>query len=217
MIQRRSLAWKWMAVTITLVSLVATTGATSVSQSDDWHVTAEVAESCSCDVSCPCNFGSDPTHDYCHGSRLYEITEGHYRGADVAGLEFMVTFSMNEWAKLYVSHQASDAQMEALERLVPHILGEFESWGILSTQKVPLVVERSKGKLKFSVLESAVDMNVMTGFNGEPVKILNLPWAVLQDYTQYKSVETRHRGGDQEFSYSGTNGFTSKLDTGSKK
>ena len=60
-------------------------------------------------------------------------------------------------------------------------------------------------------------MNVMTGFNGKPVNIHNLPWAVLQDYTQYKSVETRHRGGDHEFSYSGTSGLTSKLDTGSKK
>ena len=93
-------------------------------------MTADVAESCSCDISCPCNFGSSPTHDYCHGNRLYEVTKGHYGETDVAGLKFLVTFSMNEWAKLYVSDEASTEQMEALKGLTPHILGGFENWGI---------------------------------------------------------------------------------------
>lgn len=199
---------------VALGCLVGATTASSVAPPEEWHVTADVAESCSCAVSCPCNFGSAPTHDTCHGNRLYQITQGHEGATDVSGLAFLVTFSMNEWAKLYVSDQASEAQMEALERLVPRILGGFARWGILTTQKVPLVVERSPGNVKFSVPESAVDMDVMIGFNGKPVKIDNLPSATFQDYTQYKSVVTRHRSRDQEFEYSGTTGFTSRLDVG---
>lgn len=210
----RGRVWNRTAASISIACLLAATAASSIAPPEDWHVTAEVAESCSCDVSCPCNFGSAPTHDYCHGNRLYQITKGHYVDTDVSGLEFMVTFSMGEWAKLYVSEGASDAQIAALEKLTPHILGGFERWGIVSTQKVPLVVERSEGKVKFSVPESSVDMNVMTGYGGKPVTIANLPSATFQHYTQYKSVETRHRGGDEEFSYSGTTGFTSKLDVG---
>ena len=26
----------------------------------NWHITATVAESCSCTISCPCNFGGQP-------------------------------------------------------------------------------------------------------------------------------------------------------------
>jgi len=79
-------------------------------------------------------------------------------------------------------------------------------------------VERSAIKLKFSVPESAVDMDDMTGFNDKPVKIENLPSSTMQSYTQYKSVETSHRGDDKEFRYSGTTGFTSKLGvSGTKK
>jgi hypothetical protein len=197
-----------------LAALLAATAASSVAPPEDWHVTADVAESCSCAVSCPCNFGSAPTHDYCHGNRLYQVTAGHYEGTDIAGLAFIVTFSMNEWAKLYVSDEASDAQVAALEKLVPLVLGGFERWGILSTERVPLVVERSEKKLKFSVPDSAVDMDVMTGFQGKPVKIENLPSSTFQHYTQYKSVVTRHQGDDKAFEYSGTTGFTSKLDVG---
>lgn len=209
--------WKTLAATMVVGLALGAASATTSSQSVSWRVAADVAESCSCDVTCPCNFGSSPTHDYCHGNRLYEVSAGHYGDTDVTGLKFLVTFSMGEWAKLYVSDEATDAQMDALEGLVPHVLGGFESWGILSTQKVPLQVERSSTKVKYSVPESVVEMDVMTGFGGEPVRVEHLPSPTMQSYTQYKSVEISHRGGDHEFSYSGTTGFTSKLDARSEE
>jgi len=205
-----------IATSIALACVLTTTGASSIAQDEDWHVTAEVAESCSCDVSCPCNFGSSPTHDYCHGNRLYQITRGHHGDTDVSGLELMVTFSMGEWAKLYVSDEATDEQMEALERLTPHFLGGVQRAGILSTDRVPLTVERTEHKVKFSVPESSVEMDVMKGFGGEPVTISNLPSATFQRYTQYQSVDHRHQSEQIEFQYSGTTGFTSKLDVGSQ-
>jgi hypothetical protein len=42
-----------------------------------WHVTATVAESCSCTVSCPCNFGGEPSKNPCEGNRLIAIKAGH--------------------------------------------------------------------------------------------------------------------------------------------
>lgn len=212
----RERRWNWTRAFAgaMLAGFLATTTASSMAPAEDWHVTADVAESCSCAVSCPCNFGSAPTHDYCHGNRLYQITAGHFEDTDLAGLDFVVTFSMHEWAMLYVSDRASDAQVRALEKLVPEILGGFQQWGILSTERVPLTVERTKNKVKFSVPASAVDMDVMTGYQGKPVRIANLPSATFQDYTQYKSIVTRHQGDDKAFEYSGTTGFTSKLDVG---
>ena len=209
--EKKRLTNRWVALIVIAACGLLTSG-TTAGHAGEWHVTADVAESCSCDVTCPCNFGSEPTHDYCHGNRLYEVTSGHFGGTDISGMRFLVTFSMREWAKLYVSDDASDAQMEALEGLVPHVLGAFDNWGILVTERVPLNVERSPGRLKFSVPESTVDMNVMTGFNDQPVQIHHLPSAAFQDYTQHKSVTTSHRGGEHEFSYSGTTGFTSKMD-----
>ena len=95
-----------------VVVLVAVFMATSA-RAQDWAVHADVAESCNCDITCPCNLGSRHTHDYCEGSRLIEIREGHI-------------------------------------------------------------------------------------------------------FTQYKSIETSHRGDDKAFSYSGTTGFTSKMEVSGK-
>jgi hypothetical protein len=208
--------WKRVLFSLVLAGLLAATGASSIAQDEDWHVSADVAESCSCAVSCPCNFGSSPTHDYCHGNRLYQITKGHHGDTDVSGLELMVTFSMGEWAKLYVSDAATDAQMDALERLTPHFLGGFHRAGILSTERVPLTVDRTADKLKFRVPASSVEMDVMKGFGGKPVTISNLPSSTFQQYTQYISVDHRHQSEQIEFQYSGTTGFTSKLDVGSR-
>jgi hypothetical protein len=38
-----------------------------------WHITATVAESCSCTISCPCNFGGEPNRNPCEGNRLIAI------------------------------------------------------------------------------------------------------------------------------------------------
>ena len=71
-------------------------------------------------------------------------------------------------------------------------------------------------RVMFSGPESSVDMEVMTGFGGKPVKVLNLPNPAYQDYTQYKSVLHRHDSAEHSFKYSGTTGFTSTMDVGSK-
>jgi hypothetical protein len=214
MLERSRGIWYRVLAVAALACVLAATSASSVAPPEDWHVTADVAESCSCNISCPCNFGSPPTHDFCYGNRLYQITKGHYKDVDVSGLTFIMTFSMREWAKLYVSDSASDAQMQALKDLVPYILGSHASSGVRFIKKVPVVVERTKGKVKFSGPDSAVDMDVMTGYQGKAVTVENLPSPTFQHYTQYKSVVTRHQEGDEEFHYSGTTGFTSKLDIG---
>ena len=60
-------------------------------------------------------------------------------------------------------------------------------------------------------------MDVMTGFGGKPVKIMNLPNAAYQDYTQYTSGTHTHASDKAKWSHSGTNGFTSTMDVGSEK
>ena len=39
----------------------------------NWHITATVAESCRCTVSCPRNFGGQPNRNSCEGNRLIAI------------------------------------------------------------------------------------------------------------------------------------------------
>jgi hypothetical protein len=181
-----------------------------------WHVTATVAESCSCTVSCPCNFGGEPTKNPCEGNRLIAIKAGHYADVDLAGVSFLVTFTMRSWSKIYVSDAVSDRQMRAVEALLPIAFAGFHR-GMLSFTKAPITMDFTEKRVRFSGPESSVEMEVLSGFGGKPVKVMNLPSAAFQDYTQYKSVSHKHASDKTTFSYSGTNGFTSTMDVGSPK
>jgi len=182
----------------------------------NWHLTATVAESCSCTVSCPCNFGGEPTKNPCEGNRLISIRSGHYEDVDLGGVTFLVTFTMRTWSKIYVSDKVSDRQMAAVEALLPIAFAGFHR-GMLSFTKAPITMEITEKRVRFSGPESSVDMEVLSGFGGKPVKVLNLPSPAFQDYTQYKSIVHTHASDKVTFSHSGTNGFTSTMEAGSKQ
>jgi hypothetical protein len=189
--------------------------ASSRAADPNWHLTATVAESCSCTISCPCNFGGDPNRMPCEGNRLISITSGHYEDVDLQGVSLLVTFGMRNWSKVYVSDRVSERQMAAVEALMPIAFAGFQR-GMLSLQKAPITMNITEKRVTFSGPESSVEMEVVSGFGGKPVKILNLPSPAYQDYTQFKSVTHEHRGADHPFHYSGTNGFTSTMDVGSR-
>jgi len=181
----------------------------------NWHITATVAESCSCSISCPCNFGGEPNRNPCEGNRLISIASGHYEDVDLKGVAFLVTFTMRTWSKIYVSDKVSEKQMAAVEALMPIAFAGFQR-GMLSFTKAPITMNITPDKVTFAGPESSVEMDVMKGFGGKAVKILNLPNAAYQDYTQYKSVSHTHTSADHTWKHSGTNGFTSTMDVGSK-
>lgn len=181
----------------------------------NWHITATVAESCSCTISCPCNFGGNPNRNPCEGNRLIAIKSGHFEDVDLSGVSFLITFEMRSWSKIYVSDKVSDKQKAAVEALLPIAFGGFQR-GMLSFTKAPITMDITEKKVTFSGPESSVEMDVMRGYDGKPVKILNLPNVAYQDYTQYKSVSHTHKSDKATWSHSGTNGFTSTMDVGSK-
>ena len=146
---------------------------------------------------------------------MISIDSGRYGDVDLAGVQFLVTFTMGTWSKIYVTDKASPAQERAVEALPPLAFAGFHK-GMLSFSKAPITMEVADARVRFSTPESSVDMEVLSGFGGKPVKVLNLPSAAFQDYTQFKSVSHQHASDKTTFSYSGTNGFTSTMDVGSK-
>ena len=105
--------------------------------------------------------------------------------------------------------------MAAVEALMPIAFAGFHR-GMLSFNKAPIAMDITEKRVRFSGPESSVDMEVMSGFGGKPVKIMNLPNPAYQDYTQYKSVSHTHASDKAKWNHSGTNGFTSTMEAGSK-
>jgi hypothetical protein len=184
-------------------------------QTPSWQLSATVAESCSCTISCPCNFGGSPNRMPCEGNRMISIDTGRYGDVDLAGVQFLVTFQMGTWSKIYVSDTVSAAQQKAVEALLPLAFAGFHK-GMLSFSKVPITMEASDSRVRFSTPESSVDMEVVRGYNGQAIRINNLPGIALQEYTQFRSVLHQHTSATHTWKHSGTNGFVSKMRIASK-
>ena len=203
---------RFLSVVVVLALVVVVP---SRAQSPSWQLTATVAESCSCTVSCPCNFGGEPSRMPCEGNRFITIDKGHYQDVDLSGVQLLVTFNMRNWSKIYVSDKVSERQMKAVEAMLPLAFAGFHK-GMLSFSKAPITMDATPTRVKFSGPESSVEMELAKGFNGQAIRVNNLPSAVFQEYTQFRSVSHTHSTKDHSWSHHGTNGFTSRWNAGSK-
>jgi hypothetical protein len=174
-----------------------------------WSLAANLAECCSCEIPCPCNFGR-PTDQRCDGNRLIEIDEGHVGGDDLAGIRFLVTFEMGQWTRIYIDDSLDDVQMARLDRILPLAFGGFVRLS-RTVETVPMTVERNAELIRISTPESEVEMKPLVGLDGGPISISGLPSNTFHDYIQYESVRHIHNGPDRQWSHSGTNGFTSRM------
>jgi hypothetical protein len=89
-----------------------------------WRMRGRYFETCSCDAACPC-FGSrmqaTPTNGHCTFAMAYRIDRGHFGGAELDGLGFVVVgfapeaMANGNWSVGIIADQRADAaQREAL-------------------------------------------------------------------------------------------------------
>ena len=158
-----------------------------------WSLKGSYAETCSCELMCPCNLSFDhgATYDYCRATLAFHIREGEIEGTDVSGLNtaFIIdspkVMTDGGWKLgVFIDENASDEQAEKLtavfggqlggpmEGLAP-LVGEM-----LGVQRVP--IEIVDDGLRHSVrigdvidfeIEDIVPFGVETG---EPARLTGI-------------------------------------------
>jgi hypothetical protein len=97
-----------------------------------WSLKGSYAETCSCELMCPCNLSFDhgATYDFCRATLVFDIREGDVDGTDVAGLQVAVIIDTpkvmtdGNWRLgMFVDEQASDEQFEKLSGVFSGQLG----------------------------------------------------------------------------------------------
>ena len=90
-----------------------------------WSLKGSYAETCSCELMCPCNLSFDhgATYDYCRATLAFHVREGEIDGTDVAGLNAVVIIDTpkvmtdGNWRLgMFIDEQASDEQADKLAR-----------------------------------------------------------------------------------------------------
>jgi hypothetical protein len=205
---------------ILAIGLLLTTGCTLVTGSDaatpKWALKGTWTDTCCCKVACPCLFGSGPTEGFCQGASHVHIDSGSYGDVNLDGMAVVLTHDIGKWAKIYVTDDASDQQLEALAALMPEVFPFLKKGPIKKVEKAALTLERGDGTVKFSSPETTVELALVEGSDGKPIQLHNLPvpgtpFPASHDHTQYKSIIMEHTG-EGGFSWKERNGFVSKLD-----
>ena len=97
-----------------------------------WNLRGSYAETCSCELMCPCNltFDHGATYDFCRATLAFNITEGEIEGTDVAGrkvvgiIDTPKVMTDGNWRfGLYVDDRASDEQFDKLTKVFGGQLG----------------------------------------------------------------------------------------------
>lgn len=97
-----------------------------------WNLRGSYAETCSCELMCPCNLSFDhgATYDYCRATLAFDIRDGEIDGTDVAGRRVVAIIDTpkvmtdgNWQLGMYVDDGASDEQFDKLTKVFGGQLG----------------------------------------------------------------------------------------------
>lgn len=190
-----------------------------------WHLKGSYAETCSCELMCPCNLSFDhgATYDYCRAALAFNIKDGEIDGTDVSGLKaaFVIdtpkVMTDGNWRlAVFIDDQASDEQadkltavftgqlggpMEALGPLVGEVLGverapiEFVDDGLRHSVKVGDAIDFE--------IEDIVPFGVETG---EPVRLTGMFHPVGSTLTAAEA--TRSKINAMGIEYEGKTGLS---------
>lgn len=175
-----------------------------------WNLRGSYAETCSCELMCPCNLSFDhgATYDFCRVTLGFNIREGVVDGADVAGRKVVLiadtpkVMTDGNWrVGVYVDDGASDEQfdklvevfsgqrggpMAGLAPLIGEMLGaeraaiQMDDDGLRHSVRVGDTIEFE--------IEDIVPFGVETG---QPVKFSGMFHPVAPDLTMAEAKRSR--------------------------
>ena len=158
-----------------------------------WTLKGSYAETCSCELMCPCNLSFDhgATYDYCRATLAFQISEGEIEGTDVSGCKavFIIdtpkVMTDGNWKLgVFIDDSATDEQAEKLTSVFTGQLGgPMAALGplvgeLLGVERVP--IEIVDDGLRHSVrvgdaidfeIEDIVPFGVETG---EPARLTGI-------------------------------------------
>ena len=97
-----------------------------------WNLKGSYAETCSCELMCPCNLSMDhgATYDFCRVTLVFDVREGEVDGTDIAGRKVALiadtpkVMTEGNWrVGVFISDQASDEQADKLGKVFSGRLG----------------------------------------------------------------------------------------------
>ena len=174
-----------------------------------WKLSGSYAETCSCELMCPCNLSFDhgATYDYCRVTLAFNIREGDIENANVAGRKVVLiadtpkVMTDGNWkVGAFVDQEATDEQYDRLIEVfggqrggpmaeMAPLIGEM-----VGTQRA--VIEMNDDGLRHSVrVDDSIVFEIQDIVpygkeDGQPIKFDGMFHPIASDLTMAEAVHT---------------------------
>ena len=195
MIMRSLLLVGLLFAPVSLAAQNALKPAPAPAASATWEAEGRLLEACTCAVPCPCNFGQNPTHDYCHTVYAYRLQRARWSGIALDGLVFGGG-EADKGAVGYLDLRATSAQRAALQQLAQAV---FAKGGASSGSRrwvwTPIKVEDTGRTFQAQFGESGgFTADLLMGADGRnPIVVENnVTWPVAR-FSKGKTTQFRYQ------------------------
>jgi hypothetical protein len=175
-----------------------------------WNLKGSYAETCSCELMCPCNLSFDhgATYDFCRASLAFSIRVGEVEGTDVRGrrvatiIDTPKVMTDGNWRLgMYIDEDATDEQFDKLAQVFGGQLGGPMAMlaplvgEVLGVQRA--AIDISDDGLRHSVrvgdaIEFEIEDIVPFGVeNGQPVRFAGMFHPVGSNLTMAEARRSR--------------------------
>jgi hypothetical protein len=175
-----------------------------------WKLTGSYAETCSCELMCPCNLSFDhgATYDFCRATLVFDLREGEIEGTDIAGLKVVVIIDTpkvmtdGNWRLgMFIDERGSDEQADKLGRVFSGQLGGPMA-GLVPLVGEVVGVERARIEVHHDGLRHGVRVGDAIDFeiedivpfgveSGRPVRFDGMFHPVASDLTMAEAKRSR--------------------------
>jgi hypothetical protein len=202
----------------------------------DWGLNATIIEACSCNMFCPCYFGTVPSahghgsmaEHFCRFNMGYQVNDGHFGAVNLRGVRFWIAGDLGadfskgaSWAEITFDPSVTKEQRSAVTTIVPNVYPvTWKSFTIGTDAPIDWTATRDRAEARLNGGKSAiVVLRKNPGMTPDPVVIANLKYFGAPRNTGFilmpNEIEA-YRVGKNPFEYKGTNGFMITYDITSK-
>jgi uncharacterized protein DUF1326 len=203
----------------------------------DWAMNATIIDGCSCQLLCPCIFGSPATvgsaathqhtgHRSCYFNAAFRVNTGHHRTVKLDGLKFWFAGDKGDakTVELTFEPSATKEQRAAIRMFLSHFLPlQWTSFAEGPDAKIDWKAEAVRAEAKLDGGEAAdVVLTRYSGATGEGTSVIrNMRYFAATRNDGFNILPVEHlayRRGPKPapFEFKGTSGWTITIDMNSK-
>lgn len=176
---------------------------------EEWQISGHLTDVCSCNVGCPCSFGSPPTQGFCKKLLLFDIVNGKHGDTNLSGLKFVAAAELGSWISYYVDENASTDQKKALENVFNEALKGLAK-EFLGTKYVNINTHYEKNT-RGGDIPNILNLKVesVMGLDGKtPIVVVNpKSRPTIPEFTVGRSISHNFKDHGKDWDYSGKSGY----------